>query len=98
VLVTEAHVAVYLQLSHRRASHPLRVPNDVASGERSASGSHAFVWRDAMDILVRWRQLSEPNDQVCRMPTHGYMHMSQSPTCNILNTAWSRAQRDPTDA
>jgi hypothetical protein len=53
-----------LQLSHRRANHPLRVPNDGASGERSASGSHAFGWRDAMDILVRWRQLSEPNDQV----------------------------------
>ena len=25
---------------------------------------HAFGWRDAMDIIVKWRQLSEPNDQV----------------------------------
>jgi hypothetical protein len=78
VLVTEAHIAKYLQLSHRRASHPLRVPNDGASGERSASGSHAFGWRDAMDILVRWRQLSEPNDQVCSVSQHGFMHMSSS--------------------
>ena len=21
-------------------------------------------WRDAMDVIVRWRQLAEPNDQV----------------------------------
>jgi hypothetical protein len=62
-----------MQLSHRRANHPLRVPNDGASGERSASGSHAFGWRDAMDILVRWRQLSEPNDQVCSAVRITYM-------------------------
>ncbi len=51
-------------MKHQRASVPLRVSNDGASGETSASGSHLFGWRDAMDILVRWRQLSEPNDQV----------------------------------
>jgi hypothetical protein len=27
-------------------------------------GSHAYGWRDAMDVIVRWRQLAEPNDQV----------------------------------
>jgi len=51
-------------LKYQRVGMPLRVPNDGASGETSASGSHPFGWRDAMDILVRWRQLSEPNDQV----------------------------------
>lgn len=30
----------------------------------SAGGLHEFCWRDAMDVVVRWRQLSEPNDQV----------------------------------
>ena len=30
----------------------------------SAGGVHEFCWRDAMDVVVRWRQLSEPNDQV----------------------------------
>lgn len=52
------------QVSHQRAGRPLRVQNDGASGETSASGTHLFGWRDAMDVLVRWRQLSEPNDQV----------------------------------
>lgn len=36
-------------------------------GPKGASGCaepHAFGWRDAMDIIVKWRQLSEPNDQV----------------------------------
>ena len=36
-------------------------------GPKGASGSvaeHSFGWRDAMDIIVKWRQLSEPNDQV----------------------------------
>ncbi|KAK9791186.1 hypothetical protein WJX73_002593 [Symbiochloris irregularis] len=35
--------------------------------QRGASGRddpHPFGWRDAMDIVVKWRQLSEPNDQV----------------------------------
>ena len=36
-----------------------------ASGGAGGSGRHAFEWRDAMDIVVRWRQLAEPNDQVC---------------------------------
>lgn len=37
------------------------------SAPKGASGStepHLFGWRDAMDIIVKWRQLSEPNDQV----------------------------------
>ncbi|PSC68513.1 suppressor of RPS4-RLD 1-like isoform X1 [Micractinium conductrix] len=29
-----------------------------------STGQHQFGWRDAMDIIVRWRQLAEPNDQV----------------------------------
>ena len=33
-------------------------------GFDARKGQHEFSWRDAMDIPVRWRQLSEPNDQV----------------------------------
>ena len=33
-------------------------------GFDARKGQHEFTWRDAMDIPVRWRQLSEPNDQV----------------------------------
>ena len=33
-------------------------------GSDALKGRHEFSWRDAMDIPVRWRQLSEPNDQV----------------------------------
>jgi hypothetical protein len=44
-------------------SHTL-VTNDGASGPYDAGGCHAFGWRDAMDIVVRWRQIGEPNDQV----------------------------------
>lgn len=42
----------------------LRVTDDGASGRAGVSGSHPFGWRDAMDLLVKWRQLAEPNDQV----------------------------------
>ena len=33
-------------------------------GSSSSAQAHAFGWRDAMDLVVKWRQLSEPNDQV----------------------------------
>ena len=39
--------------------------------KRGGSGTdepHRFGWRDAMDIVVKWRQLSEPNDQVWPQP------------------------------
>ena len=52
-----------LQVAHQRAGMPLRVKDDGASGRSGVSGSHAFDWRDAMDLLVKWRQLAEPNDQ-----------------------------------
>jgi hypothetical protein len=41
-----------------------KVPDDGASGMEGLSGHHPFGWRDAMDIIVKWRQLCEPNDQV----------------------------------
>ena len=46
----------------------LRVP----AGGSGDTKPHAFRWRDAMDVLVKWRQLSEPNDQACSAspPTH----------------------------
>lgn len=37
---------------------------DAKPPTTSAGGFHEFCWRDAMDVVVRWRQLSEPNDQV----------------------------------
>ena len=36
----------------------------VRAGASGDPSPHAFDWRDAMDVLVKWRQLSEPNDQV----------------------------------
>ena len=35
----------------------------VESGASGNMQPHDFGWRDAMDVLVKWRQLSEPNDQ-----------------------------------
>ena len=52
-----------VQVAHQRAGMPLRVKDDGASGRSGVSGSHPFGWRDAMDLLVKWRQLAEPNDQ-----------------------------------
>ena len=57
-----------MQVAHQRAGMPLRVKDDGASGRSGVSGSHPFGWRDAMDLLVKWRQLAEPNDQACRTP------------------------------
>jgi hypothetical protein len=37
----------------------------VSARRGSRSGQHPLGWRDAMDVIVRWRQLAEPNDQVC---------------------------------
>ncbi|KAG2452817.1 hypothetical protein HYH02_002163 [Chlamydomonas schloesseri] len=48
----------------RRAGRQVWVRSEGSSGQAGASGRHLFGWRDAMDIVVKWRQLSEPNDQV----------------------------------
>jgi hypothetical protein len=53
------------ELRQRRTSgENTSVTNDGASGPFDSVGLHAFGWRDAMDIIVRWRQVGEPNDQV----------------------------------
>ena len=36
----------------------------VREGASGIQEAHTFRWRDAMDIIVKWRQLAEPNDQV----------------------------------
>lgn len=41
-----------------------QVASEGSSVQAGAAGRHQFGWRDAMDILVKWRQLAEPNDQV----------------------------------
>lgn len=43
---------------------PLTVSDAGSSGRPGGIGRHVFGWRDAMDIVVKWRQLAEPNDQV----------------------------------
>ena len=51
-------------LSARRAGNTVWVRSEGSSVQAGASGRHQFGWRDAMDIVVKWRQLAEPNDQV----------------------------------
>ena len=48
-----------MQVASAKAGQPVHAPKG-ASGSTEA---HLFGWRDAMDIIVKWRQLSEPNDQ-----------------------------------
>lgn len=48
--------------SSRGAAYFHRATNEATDGAPSAG--HAFAWRDAFDVVVRWRQLSEPNDPV----------------------------------
>lgn len=50
-----------LQLRRYWAGEQTQVAAGVGSGDPAA---HPFGWRDLFDILVRWRQLSEPNDPV----------------------------------
>lgn len=52
------------QVADRRRGVTYTVADGGASGSRTTGGSHAFGWRDAMDVAVRWRQLAEPHDQV----------------------------------
>ena len=51
-----------VKVDARKAGKPLLAP----SGASSSKETHPFGWRNAMDIIVKWRQLSEPNDQVQR--------------------------------
>ncbi|KAG2493602.1 hypothetical protein HYH03_008119 [Edaphochlamys debaryana] len=48
----------------RRAGRQHWVRSEGSSGQGGSAGRHLFGWRDAMDIVVKWRQLAEPNDQV----------------------------------
>ena len=54
-----ARPQIHIRVLQVATSGKLRVEAG-ASGEAQA---HDFGWRDAMDVLVKWRQLSEPNDQ-----------------------------------
>lgn len=59
--------ALRQMMRERGGGGALMVPNagaSVAARGADPKGAHAFGWRDAMDIIVRWRQLAEPNDQV----------------------------------
>ena len=49
-----------LQISKRSRGEEV-VVQEGASGIQEP---HPFRWRDAMDTIVKWRQLAEPNDQV----------------------------------
>ena len=53
--------------SARRQGSTTQVPNagaSVSARSPDPTGHHTFGWRDAMDVIVRWRQAAEPNDQV----------------------------------
>jgi len=56
--------AIRSLLAARRSGNTVWVRSEGSSVQAGASGRHQFGWRDAMDIVVKWRQLSEPNDQV----------------------------------
>ncbi|PNH05026.1 Tetratricopeptide repeat protein 13 [Tetrabaena socialis] len=56
--------AVREVVAARRAGRQTWVRSEGSSGQAGSAGRHLFGWRDAMDIVVKWRQLSEPNDQV----------------------------------
>ena len=55
---------VHQELAQRRNGSHTWVASDGSSGHDEAGGRHRFGWRDAMDVVVRWRQIGEPNDQV----------------------------------
>lgn len=46
------------------ASSCARGRSGIGGGGRGGPGSHPMGWRDAMELLVKWRQVAEPNDQV----------------------------------
>ena len=52
------------ELDARRNGSHTWVSSEGASAQDDPDGRHAFAWRDAMDTVVRWRQIGEPNDQV----------------------------------
>ena len=64
----EVAQAVRACVEARRAGRePPRVKTrgSTTTGPKAGgAGTHAFGWRDALDVLVKWRQLSEPNDPV----------------------------------
>lgn len=49
------------QVATKHCKSPLTLDGLSSSKDR---GNHVFGWRDFMDIAVRWRQNSEPNDPV----------------------------------
>eukprot|EP01025_Chloroclados_australasicus_P065321 TRINITY_DN8909_c0_g1_i1.p1 TRINITY_DN8909_c0_g1~~TRINITY_DN8909_c0_g1_i1.p1 ORF type:complete len:560 (-),score=86.15 TRINITY_DN8909_c0_g1_i1:448-2106(-) len=52
-------------LSARAEGKTQYVPSEGSSARDTKKGSkQEFGWRDAMDIIVKWRQIAEPNDQV----------------------------------
>ncbi|CAG9465078.1 unnamed protein product [Pedinophyceae sp. YPF-701] len=54
--------------AERGAGRALKVPEAGASsapvGPRRADTKRRLRWRDAVDVLVKWRQIAEPNDPV----------------------------------
>ena len=67
-----------MQVVERQAGRKVMVDTAGASlgGFDAQKGQHEFSWRDAMDIPVRWRQISEPNDQVSQHNNHHRMPCS----------------------
>lgn len=61
--MTEVELGKYTSFGPKAVHH-----HDAKDGETTApdipQGYHRFCWRDAYDVLVRWRQASEPFDPV----------------------------------
>jgi hypothetical protein len=79
--------------AQRNGSHTW-VSSEGASAADDAEGRHRFAWRDAMDTVVRWRQISEPNDQVraARAADEASVSLLQSPSPCVCGADPSASQ------
>lgn len=86
-------------LAAKREGRVFEVDSMGASGGKGKAGRREFSWREAMDIIVKWRQLSEPNDQVGRAWTNvsaGELHLFDLALwgfCWFVNFTWCSARQ-----
>ena len=63
--ILEAAQAAQAAVAGFRSGEHVKVHNAGSSAAfESRGGEHPFGWRDLFDIIVKWRQLTEPNDAV----------------------------------
>ena len=67
--ILEAAQAARAAVAGFRSGEQVKVQNAGSSAVfESRDGEHQFGWRDLFDIIVKWRQLTEPNDAVSATP------------------------------